>query len=117
MAKYLLINSDTEFPQAWRLSDSVNTEALRADLYQCVKEAGALEIPILIGDPAKTYPSDLLVSGAKIASASVLDVSDEQAKDWSPLSPFFVTDLSPDSDERVVPLRPGFLRDEGSERG
>lgn len=74
MPKYLMVNSDTDFPQDWRLPEPVDVMEVQ-DLLQRAMHAGeVVQVEIVVGEGADARRSTLLLNGAKIASAVVVEM-------------------------------------------
>lgn len=73
MPTYLLLNSESEFPQDWMLPEETDPSDLRQELRDCMRSGEVLEIKILVGSEPDLKPSVLLINGSKLASATVVD--------------------------------------------
>lgn len=73
MPTYLLLNSESEFPQDWRLPEEADPNDLRRQLRECMRSGEVLEIKILVGSEPDLKASVLLINGSKLASATVVD--------------------------------------------
>lgn len=74
MPTYLLLNSESEFPQDWMLTEETDPDDLRKRLRKCMSSGEVVEIPILVGRESEMNPSVLLINGAKLTSATVVEV-------------------------------------------
>ncbi|MGI8407691.1 MAG: hypothetical protein ACR2L3_04200 [Actinomycetota bacterium] len=74
MAKYLMVNSDTDFPQDWRLPEPVDESELQNALQWAMREGEVIEVEVEVGEGADIRRSTLLLHGAKIATAVVVEL-------------------------------------------
>lgn len=74
MAKLLMLNADTDFPQNWTLPDGTDIEALRDKIEGSMVAGEVIQIDIWLGPDLSPVPTTLLVNASKLASAIVVEM-------------------------------------------
>lgn len=69
-----MVNSDTDFPQDWRLPEQVNEADLQGVLQRAMREGEVVQVEVEVGEGSDVRRSTLLLHGAKIASAVVVEL-------------------------------------------
>lgn len=69
-----MVNSDTDFPQDWRLPEPVDEIEIQGLLQRAMRQGEVVEVEVEVGEGANVRRSTLLLNGAKIATAMVVEL-------------------------------------------
>ncbi len=78
MAKFLLINTEGELVNNWRLPDEIDVERLRSQLESAMRDGILIRVTVMIGSKDNDQHVPFLLNGGKLVSATVVELAREE---------------------------------------